>query len=269
MARGKEERATLDTIAGELGVSKGSVSKALNNRPGVSEELRARVWRAAAESGYAAPTGSGPGRRSSIAVVFDTLANLYSLGMLDGMVDEAQRRGVDVVPEVLSPLSTGPADAPTEQRILDLHARDHDGLIVVTTTIPPALIALCRDLGLPLVSVDSPNSLDADVVSVGSNNWMGGVQATRHLLELGHRRIAFVGGSAGHAGPGTGRRSRPRASPRIRGWYPSGACCRPAGRRSKCSTSRIRRRRSSRPPTHRHWTSSGASPAQAFAFPRT
>jgi LacI family transcriptional regulator len=211
MARGKEERATLDTIAGELGVSKGSVSKALNTRPGVSEELRARVWRAAAESGYAAPTGSGPGRRSSIAVVFDTLANLYSLGMLDGMVDEAQRRGVDVVPEVLSPLSTGPADAPTEQRILDLHARDHDGLIVVTTTIPPALIALCRDLGLPLVSVDSPNSLDADVVSVGSNNWMGGVQATRHLLELGHRRIAFVGGSAGHVGL-QGRRAGYRAA---------------------------------------------------------
>src|SRR5690606_22349080 len=181
MARGKDDRATLDTIAEELGVSKGSVSKALNNRPGVSEALRARVWRAAAESGYASPDGSGPARRSSIAVVFDTLANLYSLAMLDGMVAEAQRLGVDVVPEVLSPLSTGPADAPTEQRILDLHARGHDGLIVVTTTIPPSLIALCRDLGLPLVSVDSPNSLDADVVSVGSNNWMGGMQATRHL----------------------------------------------------------------------------------------
>lgn len=211
MARGKDERATLDTIADELGVSKGSVSKALNNRPGVSDALRARVWRAAAESGYASPTGSAPGRRPSIAVVFDTLANLYALGILDGMVDEAQRQGVDIVPEVLSPLATGPADAPSEQRILDLHSRGHDGLIVVTTPIPPALIALCRDLGLPLVSVDSPNSLDPDVVSVGSNHWVGGLQATRHLLELGHRRISFVGGLPGHVGL-QGRRAGYRAA---------------------------------------------------------
>lgn len=211
MARGKDERATLDTIAEELGVTKGSVSKALNNRPGVSDALRARVWRAVTESGYASPTGSAPRRRPSVAVVFDTLANLYSLGMLDGMVDEAQRQGIDVVPEVLSPLSPGPADAPTEQRILDLHSRGHDGLIVVTTQIPPALIELCHDLDLPLVSVDSPNSLDTDVVSVGSNNWMGGVQATRHLIELGHRRIAFVGGSAGHVGL-RGRRAGYRAA---------------------------------------------------------
>ena len=209
MVRGRDARATLDTIADELGVSKSTISKALNNRPGVSEALRARVWRAAAAAGYSAPTGSS--RRSSIAVVFDTLANLYSLTLLDGMVAEAQKRGIDIVPEVISPLSTGPAGAPSEQRILDLHARGHDGLIVVTTAIPPTLIALCRDLGMPLVSVDSPNSLDADVVSVGSNNWMGGVQATRHLLELGHRRIGFVGGSAGHVGL-QGRRAGYRAS---------------------------------------------------------
>jgi len=209
MARGKDDRATLDTIAERLGVSKGTVSKALNNRPGVSESLRVRVRREAAESGYAAPIG--PGRRSSIAVVFDTLANLYSLAMLDGMVAEAQQNEVDIVPEVLSPLSTAPAPPPTEQRILELHARGHEALIVVTTTIPQALIALCRDLGLPLVSVDSPNALDADVASVGSNNWMGGMQATRHLLELGHRRIAFVGGSAGHVGL-QGRRAGYRAA---------------------------------------------------------
>jgi len=211
MVRGKDARATLDTIADALGVSKSTISKALNNRPGVSDALRARVRRAAAEAGYAASTDSGSSRRPSVAVVFDTLANLYSLAMLDGMIAEAQRHGVDVVPEVLAPLSSEPADAPAEHRILDLHARGHDGLIVVTTKIPPAIIALCRDLGLPLVSVDSPNALDAEVASVGSNNWMGGMQATRHLLDLGHRRIGFVGGSAAHAGL-QGRRAGYRAA---------------------------------------------------------
>jgi LacI family transcriptional regulator len=54
---------------------------------------------------------------------------------------------------------------------------------------------LLAALGLPVVHVDPANPLDDATVSVGSTNFSGGVQATRHLLELGHRRIAFAGGA--------------------------------------------------------------------------
>lgn len=211
MRRGSDERATLDTIAATLGISKGTVSKALNDRPGVSEELRARIRAAAAELGYQPTVEARSARRASVAVVFDTLANLYALRLLDGILAEASAHDVDVVPEVLAPLANEPTGPLTEQFVRDLHARGHDGLVVVTTELAPDLVALCRELAFPVVSVDSPNALDADVVSVGSNNWMGGLQATRHLLDLGHARIGFVGGSATHVGL-QGRRAGYRAA---------------------------------------------------------
>ena len=51
-----------------------------------------------------------------------------------------------------------------------------------------------REAGVHLVAIDPPNALDDSLVSVGSTNFIGGTQATNHLIELGHRRIAVAGG---------------------------------------------------------------------------
>jgi DNA-binding LacI/PurR family transcriptional regulator len=53
-----------------------------------------------------------------------------------------------------------------------------------------------RDAGIPCVVIDPVDLPDPDVPSVGATNWGGGLAATRHLLELGHRRIAVIGGPA-------------------------------------------------------------------------
>ncbi|WP_029150340.1 substrate-binding domain-containing protein [Microbacterium indicum] len=190
---------TLASIAAAVGVTKSTVSKALNDRPGVSDEVRRRVRAAVAEAGYEpAPRARVGGR--TVAVIFDTLANLYSLRLLDALVAEAQGRDVEIVPDVLLPLLDGPGGIPTEERIRALHARGHSGLLVVTTRMPASLVRLCAELDLPLVAIDPPNALDSSVASVGSNSWMGGMHATQHLIELGHRRIGFVGGSPQHTG---------------------------------------------------------------------
>nr|WP_269328915.1 substrate-binding domain-containing protein [Kineosporia babensis] len=120
--------------------------------------------------------------------------------MLDGLVAEAQNQDVEIVPLVTSPLSPGPGRPLEPERIRDLHRRGHAGLLVVTTQLSRDLLRVCSELSFPVLAIDPVDALDQSVVSVGSNTWGGGVQATEHLLSLGHRRIGFVGGSSTHAG---------------------------------------------------------------------
>ena len=64
----------------------------------------------------------------------------------------------------------------------------------MTTEITPKQSRAFREAGLCLVAIDPPNALDDSLVSVGSTNFIGGTQATNHLIGLGHRRIAVAGG---------------------------------------------------------------------------
>jgi len=201
MPRRPDERATLDSVAAEVGVSKATVSKVLNDRPGVSAATRERVRQAFVRLGYAPTTRPGPTAAIlSVVVVFDTLANFYSLRLLDGLVAEAQHCGVDLALDVIAPLDPGPGAPLHEQRVRDLHARGHQGLLVVTSRIPDAVPRVCAELPFPVVAIDPPSPVSPKVPSVGSNNYSGGLQATEHLIGLGHRRIGFVGGSSVHEG---------------------------------------------------------------------
>jgi len=73
-------------------------------------------------------------------------------------------------------------------------------MIVVTTPIAADVVDACLDAGIALVAVDSPDPLDRSVASIGSSHAAGGQQAVEHLLGLGHRRIAFVGGNPANPG---------------------------------------------------------------------
>jgi DNA-binding LacI/PurR family transcriptional regulator len=57
-----------------------------------------------------------------------------------------------------------------------------------------ATLRKLADASLPLVVIDPPAEPGGDVRSVGTTNWQGGLSAARHLIELGHRRIAAIGG---------------------------------------------------------------------------
>jgi LacI family transcriptional regulator len=189
-------RVTLTDIAGAAGVSKATVSKVLNHRGGTSAETRQRVEAVMRELGYIAITRErAPADNRTVTVVFDNLVALYSLGVLGGLVDGAQARDVDLVTNVTA--SHRGTDIVLDRAwVRRLAAKGHSGLIVVTTSVDAALVAACAQYGVPLVAVDAPNLVDASVVSIGSNHWSGGLDATRHLLELGHRRIGFLGGDA-------------------------------------------------------------------------
>ncbi|MFI9838342.1 LacI family DNA-binding transcriptional regulator [Nonomuraea sp. NPDC051941] len=69
-------------------------------------------------------------------------------------------------------------------------------VITIGSEPAPAQLAALSRARLPVVVVDPLNLPDTPVTSVGATNFAGGMSATRHLLDLGHRRIAYLGGIA-------------------------------------------------------------------------
>lgn len=188
-------RATLTQVAQHAGVSKATASKVLNGRPGVAEETRLLVRQAIAALDYVPTTGP---RESplpqSVHVVFDTILNMYAVYVLDGIISGGGELGVEVVTRSLASEETAQDETLGVERVKEIAARGAAGLIVVTAQLTGEEREACEQVGLPLVVIDPANPLDERVTSIGATNWAGGVQATRHLLDLGHRRIGFVGG---------------------------------------------------------------------------
>lgn len=196
MSRTNTSRPTLEQVARVAGVSKATASKVLNRRPDISPQTRRRVELAIDELGYVPTTGPRESDRpQKVNVVFNTLVNLYSMHVLEGIVAAAHAQQVEVLVDMLGPdpEQDGPLSAAW---IRGLAARGHAGVIAVTAELTAEQRDLMRTLGLGVVLVDPLNPLDDEVVSVGATNFTGGMQATRHLLDLGHRRIAFAGGPA-------------------------------------------------------------------------
>lgn len=190
-------RPTLEQVARAAGVSKATASKVLNRRPNISAQTRRRVQQAIDELGYVPTTG--PRERDhlqKVNVVFNTLVNLYSMHVLEGIVAAAHAQRVEVLVDMADPDlgEDGPLSAAWIRR---LAAHGRTGVIVVTSELTADQRDLIRALGLSVVLIDPIDPLDDEVVSVGATNFTGGMQATQHLLDLGHRRIAFAGGPPG------------------------------------------------------------------------
>ncbi len=187
-------RVTIDDLARAAGTSRATVSKVLNARGGYSDATRRSVEAAIDELGYR-PIARESRRRPAVAALFDTLFTPYSLRVLEGIVDEAQRLGMDVVTQVADPMHRGrPTLIPDERYVTEAVANGYRGVIMVTSDVDARTAGAFAAAELPLVSIDASASLQETVPNVGSTHWRGGAQAARHLLELGHRRIAFIGG---------------------------------------------------------------------------
>jgi LacI family transcriptional regulator len=190
-------RPTLEQVARAAGVSKATASKVLNRRPNISTQTRRRVQQAIDELGYVPTTGPRErDRLQKVNVVFNTLVNLYSMHVLEGIVAAAHAQRVEVLVDMMDPElgEDGPLSAAWIRR---LAAHGRTGVIAVTSELTAGQRDLMRALGLSVVLIDPVDPLDDEVVSVGATNFTGGMQATQHLLDLGHRRIAFAGGPPG------------------------------------------------------------------------
>jgi LacI family xylobiose transport system transcriptional regulator len=175
------------TVAGLAGVSAATVSKVLNGHAGVAADTRVRVENVLREHGYRRPAITEPA--AAIELVFYGWEGDLATHILDGVEREARQRQLAVVTtNALCPVVA--ARTWSEQ----LLARRPMGVIVVHSRFTPDEYSQFAVGGIPLVALDPMGEPAHATPSVGATNWNGGVTAARHLLGLGHRRIAVISG---------------------------------------------------------------------------
>ena len=180
---------TVRDIANAAGVSVGTVSRALKNQRGLSDETRRHVRQVAADLGYDLTrlrSGKAPRlvflihrHHSNFAV------NPFFAEVMHGVEEGCRQFGV--APTLLS-ARQGDAVG----KLLKLHEPD---ALLVAGYFEDEVLAQLTDLGLPLVLVDG---WIPGCAAVNPDNTGGGYQATRHLLDLGRQRIAYIAGSLAH-----------------------------------------------------------------------
>lgn len=187
----------LGPVAERAGVSKATASRVFNNKAQVSARTRERVVEAAAQLGYVPRETHAAGAEHSgprVWVAFDELANFYATVVLEGLLQGAAESTAEVVLSMWKHAPGGSAPrAGSPEWIRYAAERGAAAVILVTSPVGRPHRDVAAETGLPLVVIDPFSHVPAGTMTVGATNWRGGVQATEHLLGLGHTRIAFVG----------------------------------------------------------------------------
>lgn len=176
---------SLTSIAASAGVSVSTVSKVLNGRTDVAPETRERLGRILRLHGYQVAPRSGIG---VIDLLIGDLGGMWAEELIRGAVAAAAETDISVIVTRVTA-----ADEFARWRKLATARGTLGALSVLYRPDQPTLRAMA-DAHVPLVILDPPDEPGGDVRSVGTTNWQGGLSAARHLIELGHRRIAAIGG---------------------------------------------------------------------------
>jgi LacI family xylobiose transport system transcriptional regulator len=183
----RASRATLARVAAEASVSMSTVSKVLNGRNGVSDATRARVEELLHSHGY---NRRGAAQTAPlIELVFSELGTAWSIEIILGVERVARENGMSVILT-----ESGDRHSPGPEWIDGVMQRRPSGVVLVFSDLSPEHKKQLRTRNIPFVVVDPAGDPAPDVPSIGSANWSGGVLATRHLIEMGHRDIAVITG---------------------------------------------------------------------------
>jgi DNA-binding LacI/PurR family transcriptional regulator len=189
-------RPTIDDVAARAGVSAASVSFAVNGRPGVGEDTRVRILAAADELGWR-PSASAraltEARARAVGLLLarsvDQLeVDPFFVRFLAGVERTLARSDHDLVLRVAEHVEPGAyARLAASGRV--------DGFLLCDVEVDDPRFALLTDAGLPAVVAGRPVS-PCPFPSIETEHARGMRLATQHLLSLGHRDIAFIGGSS-------------------------------------------------------------------------
>ncbi|MGI9824289.1 LacI family DNA-binding transcriptional regulator [Agromyces sp. Marseille-Q5079] len=182
--------AGIEEVARLAGVSTATVSRALSGRGHVSPTSKSKVLEAAAQLGYVVSSNASSlasGRTRNIGVVIPFLNRWFFSSVLEGAQGALLRKGYDLTLYNLSG-DSGERTSVFEHFLLRQRV---DAVIAVSLELTGPEVTRLHELGKPLVGVGGPitgvRTLTIDDVAVAR-------LATEHLLALGHRRIAHIGG---------------------------------------------------------------------------
>lgn len=189
---------TITDVARRAATTVATVSRVINNSGYVSQERRAAVEAAIRELGYV-PNANARAlvtrRSKTIGVVIGDFLNPYAIQLA------ATVRNVAAEQDYVTFVATAAEDPASELQVIDaFHRQRVAGLVLATLPTPESDDMVRRMVahGLPVVLVGRTLD-DAAVDAISSNFRRGGYLATRHLLDLGHKRIAFVGAALAEA----------------------------------------------------------------------
>jgi LacI family transcriptional regulator len=189
---GDGRRPTLRDVAARAGVSFKTVSRVVNDEPGVSSALTERVRRAVDELGFRPNVGArvlrrADARTASIGLLLDDVADPFSATVVRAVQDAAAARGLVVL------VASVDGDPGRERALVaTFAARRIDGLILAPSGDDQSYLAPEVDSGTAVVCVARvPRRLAVD--SVVATDAVGAASGVRHLAARGHTRIAFLG----------------------------------------------------------------------------
>lgn len=187
---------TITDIAKRAGVTKGTVSFALNGQPGVSAATRQRILAIAAEVGFkpnSAARALSDGKAGAVGLVIDRPARTlgiepYFMQLLSGIQAELIASHVTL----LFTLAEDQADEIEMYRTWSAQ-RKADGVILVDLQVGDRRVEVLRELGMPAVAVGTPRG-SGGLPAVWQDDLAAMRIAIGHLGGLGHRRVARIGG---------------------------------------------------------------------------
>jgi DNA-binding LacI/PurR family transcriptional regulator len=180
--------ATIAEVARQAGVGIGTVSRVLNDAPSVADETRRRVKQVIKDLDYQpsqVARNLSTGRTSTIAAVVPFVTHPSSIERLRGLVRVLTPRRYDMA------LYDVELREQRDEQLKRLSAPGRaDAVVIVSLPLGNAEIRRFQSSGIPLILLDAHHP---ELNSIVTDNVLGGALATRHLIELGHRRIGFVG----------------------------------------------------------------------------
>lgn len=204
--KSRAKRATLQTIADQLKVSRTTISNAYSRPDQLNPALRQKIFAAARELGYAGPDAAARslrrGRSGSLGLIFtETLSyavtDPVSLLFLRGLAEASESSGINLL-LIPTPMDHGDGAAAVLDAVVD-------GFVVYSVAEDDARLQAALERRLPTVIVDQPRRGRAAFVEIADRP--GARAVAEHLLALGHRRFAVVSfplsedGYEGPAGP--------------------------------------------------------------------
>ncbi len=182
---------TISDVAKRAGVSTMTVSRVINNASYISPETRERVEKAIAELGYV-PNALARSLRfkqtKTIALVLTDITNPFFTTLARGVEDVASEQGFSVIF-----CNTDESESEEAEYLNVLLQKQVDGILLVPACCEKDLIVSIQSRGSPVVLLDR-RIPGAKVDTVRCDSEQGAYQVVRHLLNLGHKRIAILAG---------------------------------------------------------------------------
>jgi DNA-binding LacI/PurR family transcriptional regulator len=181
---------SIKDIARLAGVSHSTVSRALRNSPLIPAGTAERIQRIANQAGYTASAVARSlvtRRTQAVGVVVTSIADPFNGEVFAGIEERANQHGYSVV------LANSQGNAEREVQVVRaLQEQRIDGVLVASSRVGALYMPMLSQLQIPIVLINNHHRSEF-AHSVTIDNANGACQAVRHLIELEHREIAYVG----------------------------------------------------------------------------